>query len=96
MKKEKKRKRWRRRNCNKVPSNVDQRQGSTNNLRCLKKIIPIGKFFNNKEAIGEGTRTKYKDITTCMEINYIKTKNHYNIYGMKTPRVDSPTLTKTC
>jgi hypothetical protein len=37
-----------------IASNVDQKQGSINNLRCLEKIIPIIKFFNNKEAIGEG------------------------------------------
>jgi hypothetical protein len=52
-----------------IASNVDQRQGSINNLKCLEKIIPISKFFSNKEAIGEGTIIKYKDIATCMEIN---------------------------
>jgi hypothetical protein len=49
--------------------------------------------FNNKEAIGEGTRTKYKDITS-MKINYIKTKKQNNNFGMKTLKVDFPTLTK--
>jgi hypothetical protein len=52
-----------------IASNVDQRQGSINNLKCLEKIIPISKFFSNKEAIGEDTIIKYKDIATCMEIN---------------------------
>jgi hypothetical protein len=45
MKKQKKKKGEKRRDCNKVPSHVDQRQGSTNNLRCLKEIIPIDKFL---------------------------------------------------
>jgi len=52
-----------------ITSNVNQRQGSTNSHRCLEEIIPINKFFNNMEVIGEGARTKFKDITIGMEIN---------------------------
>jgi len=37
-----------------ITSNVDRRQWNINNLRCLEEIIPISKFFNNKETIGEG------------------------------------------
>jgi hypothetical protein len=56
-----------------------------------KEIIIINRFIDTKGKIGEATRTRYWDIT-CMEIDWIKTKNRKNNYDMKTLRMDSLTL----
>jgi hypothetical protein len=40
-----------------------------------KVIIIINRFVDTEGKIGEATRTRYWDITTCMEIDWIKTRN---------------------